>query len=738
MAGGRRFPWLQRVLWGLLALLSGALISFDTWAMEGAGKVPDRLERPDPALTATPQGGAAELCGRLPLYFLENRGQVDKQVKYYEQGPGRAVSFTPAGLKFAFLKEADPGGEPGRRPRKGQALREERLTRTPAKNPPPLQFSLSPVAMSPQVKIAGMDPQAGRVNYLRGSDPQKWRTGIPTYGAVAYLGAYPGIDLKFYGAGRQLEYDVIVQPGADPGQVRFQYRGIQGLEVTREGDLTVHLPGGGSLVQKKPVIYQVIDGVRTPRTGGFKLVSGKNSRGYGFRVASYDKRYPLIIDPVLVYSTYLGGASYDAGYAMAVDRSGNAYITGSTFSGDFPTKEAYRSNNSGNSDVFVTKLNAGGDALVYSTYLGGSGAEEGYGIAVDGDGNAYVTGYTDSNNFPTRNAYQSSRKGSTDAFITKLNAAGNDLVYSTYLGDGIDDAAYALAVDRNGYVYVTGETFNSYSLYNIFTARFDPVGGLVYRVILTGSNDDSGYGVGVDKNGNAYVTGETQSPDFSTTAGAPQAEFAGASDAFVTKLNTIGAVVYSTFLGGANEDAGYGIAVDGNGCAYVTGSTYSTDFPLMKPAQATKKGGSDAFVAKLNAAGTGLVYSTYLGQDNDDEGYGIALDRIGAAYITGWTASLVPDSPGIYNADAYVAKIFPSGVQIGYFYLLGGSDDDWGNGIAVDTRGNVYVTGETWSRDFPTQTPVQGSLKGDADGFVAKIKAILPMIAPIITPLLME
>ncbi len=727
MVSGRRFPWSRRVPWGLLALLSGALISLDsTWAVAGPGQTPDRLERPGLARLSPLQAGAAELSGRLPLYFLENQGQVEGQIKFYEQGPGRAVYFTPAGLKFAFLKEA----EPGRQPRKGKALREARLTREPAKNPPLLQFNLTPVGISPQVKIAGVDPQAGKVNYLRGSDPQKWRTGIPTYGAVAYLGAYPGIDLKFYGTGRQLEYDVIIQPGADPGRVGFQYQGIKGLEVTREGDLIAHLPDGGSLAQKKPVIYQVIDGVRVLRQGGFKLAPGKDTCSYSFEVASYDKKFPLIIDPEVMYSTYLGGSAYDVGNAIAVDKDGNAYITGCTFSSNFPTEGAYDSYLSGNADVFVTKLNAAGDALVYSTYLGGySGAEEGYGIAVDGDGNAYVTGYTDSSSFPTVNAYQSSRKGVNDAFITKLNAAGNGLVYSTYLGDGYDDAAYAIAVDKNGYVCVTGETFNLYSLYNVFVARFDPAGGLIYRTILTGSNDDSGYGVAVDKNGNAYVTGETNSPDFSTTAGVPQAAFAGASDAFVTKLNTIGAVVYSTYLGGGAEDKGYGIAVDNYGNAFVTGTTYSGDFPLENPYQSSKKGNSDAFVAKLNTTGTALIYSTYLGQDNEDEGYGIALDRIGAAYITGWTASPVPGSPGIYTADAYVAKLFPRGTQMGYFYLLGGGDDDWGNGIALDNNGNIYVTGETWSRDFPTKNPFQGSLKGDADGFVAKIRATLPMIA---------
>jgi hypothetical protein len=700
--------------------------------MERPGPTPAEIQSPSPAVP--PQAGAAEVFGRLPLHFIANQGQVDGQIKYYEQGRGRAVYFTPAGIKFAFLKEANPGGEPGRRPRKGKAARKARLSAKPAM---PLQLSLNPVGMSPRVQITGEDPRPGKVNYLRGPDPQRWRTGIPTYGSVSYLGAYPGIDLKFYGAGRQLEYDIIVQPGADPGRVRFQFQGIKGLEATPEGNLIVLLPDGGSLVQKKPVIYQVIDGVRTQREGRFKLGSKKDSHGYCFEVASYDKRYPLIIDPVLVYSTYLGGASYDVGNAIAVDKNGNAYITGCTFSSDFPDKDGYQSYLQGNYDAFVTKLNAAGNELVYSTYLGGYGADEGYGIAVDGDGNAYVTGYTDSSYFPTMNPYQASRKGIADAFVTKLNAAGNALVYSTYLGDGYEDAAYAVAVDNSGFAYVAGETFNLNSLYNVFAARFDPSGGLIYRAILTGSYDDSGYGIAVDKDGFAYVTGETQSSDFSTTTGALQATFAGGSDAFVSKLNSAGAVVYSTYLGGGAEDTGYGIAVDNRGSACVTGTTYSNDFPLKTPYQSSKAGNSDAFVAKLNTTGTDLIYSTYLGQGNDDEGYGIALDRIGAAYITGWSSSPVPDSPGIYAADALVAKLSPSGTQRGYFHLLWGSDDEWGNGIALDNNGNVYVTGETWSKDFPTKNPQQASLKGDADGFVTKVKSTVPNTTGVLM-LLME
>ncbi|MEW6657082.1 MAG: SBBP repeat-containing protein [Thermodesulfobacteriota bacterium] len=729
MLRGRRFPRSPRISWVLLTPLIAAIISVAAIrAVAEAGQTPDRLECPGPARFGLAPAETAEFSSRLPLFFMKNQGQLKGPIKYYEQARGRAVYFTPAGLKFTFLKEAEPVGEPGRRPRKGKALRAARLSRQPAT---PLRFTLNPVGMSRRVQIVGADPRPGKVNYLRGPDPEKWRTGIPTYGAVAYLGAYPGIDLKFYGTGRHLEYDVIVHPGAAPSRVRFQYQGIKGLEVTPDGDLAVHLPDGGSLVQKKPLIYQVIDGVRVPRQGGFKLAPGKDVRGYSFEVASYDKKIPLVIDPEMLYSTYLGGSAYDAGYAVAVDSSGNAYLTGCTFSDDFPAAGGYDSYLSGYEDVFVAKFNAAG-AMVYSTYLGGYGTDEGYGIAVDGSGSAYVTGYTDSSSFPTRNAWQSSRKGSTDAFLTKLNAAGNALVYSTYLGDNYDDAGYGMAVDIAGNAYVAGESFNPGSLYNAFVARFNSSGSQVYRTSLGGAGDDYALGIAADKNGNAYVTGGTRSTNFPVTAGVLQTQFKGGSDAFVAKLNSAGSVVYSTYLGGSLEDEGYGLAVDNYGNPCVAGTTYSIDFPLKSPYQSSRKGNADAFVARLNTTGTALNYSTYLGQDNDDEGFGLALDRSGAAYIAGWTASPVPDSPGIYHADAYVAKLLPSGNKLGYFFLLGGSDDDWGNGIAVDNRGNVYVTGETWSKDFPTKTPQQAALKGDADGFVVKIKGTMSNISGVL------
>jgi hypothetical protein len=384
----------------------------------------------------------------------------------------------------------------------------------------------------------------------------------------------------------------------------------------------------------------------------------------------------------LVYSTYLGGSADDGGNGIAVDGAGNAYVTGTTVSTDFPTANPLQATCAGISDAFVTKLNAAGNALVYSTYLGGSRYDVGNGIAVDGAGNAYVTGFTDSTNFPTANALQATFGGGVngeDAFVAKLNATGHALVYSTYLG----------------------------------------------------GSDDEGNGIAVDGSGNAYITGRTLLSTF-PTANSLQATFGGGfADAFVSKLNAAGnALVYSTFLGGSGDEAGKGIAVDGAGNAYVTGFTSSTDFPTTNPLQATSGGGvygEDAFVAKLNATGNALVYSTYLGGSGDDFGDGIAVDGAGNAYVTGSTDStdfptanpLQATCAGV--SDAFVTKLNAAGNALVYSTYLGGSDGDGGDGIAVDGAGNAYVTGFTSSTDFPTANPLQATYAGVSDVFVTKV-----------------
>ena len=369
---------------------------------------------------------------KAPLSFIKNQGQKDPSTIYYEQGRSHVTTFTKEGIILAL----------------------PRLTKIKEKHDSPEVVTLTPLTSS-SFSIEALDKKEGRVNYILGNDPTNWKINIPTYGAILYKNVYPGIDMKFYGTNNQLEYDIIVSPQADPSKVLLSYQGVKKLSLSPTGDLEISL-GEGSLIQKKPHVYQTISGARKEIEGRF-IVAGNT---YGFEVAPYDKGYPLIIDPVLVYSTYLGGNDYDDVWAIAIDGSGNVYVAGRTETTNFPTTlNPFQGSNAGSLDGFVAKLNPAGNELVYSTYLGGNHADAVTGIAIDGSGSAYVAGHTWSTNFPTTlNPFQGSNAGEGDAFIAKLNPAGNELVYSTYLGGNADDAAYAIAIDGSGNAYVAGRT----------------------------------------------------------------------------------------------------------------------------------------------------------------------------------------------------------------------------------------------------------------------------------------
>jgi hypothetical protein len=507
------------------------------------------------------------------------------------------------------------------------------------------------------------------------------------------------------------------------------------------------------LHMKKPFLYQEHDGVRRPISGGYVLTA---SHQVGFQVGKYDPRLPLVIDPTLFFSTYLGGSGEDQGFGIAVDASGNAYVTGQTASANFPTTGGVAQPSfQGMTDAFIAKLNSTGSALVYSTYLGGSGDDVARGIAVDSSGNAYATGSTTSSDFPTTaGAFKTVLGVALDnAFVTKVNATGS-LVYSTYLGGANTDKAFAIAVDAGGHAYVTGKAsspdfpttpgvFEPIMLGSggsAFVTKLNPTGsGLVYSTFLSAvAHISVGFGIGVDPSGNAYVTGISASAGYPTTAGAFQTTFGGGgNDAFVTKLNPTGSsLVYSTFLGGNASDNVHGLAVDASGTAYVTGATNSPNFPTTSGAfQLAINGGGDAFVTKLNAAGSALVYSTYLGGSEGDDGVSIAVDTSGNAFVTGTTVSLnFPTTAGALQAfggavDAFVAVLDSAGSGLTYSTFLGGSGSEEGRGIAIDTFANAYVTGRTDSANFPITT---GSFQttfagGPADAYVSKIiDVILP------------
>ena len=444
----------------------------------------------------------------------------------------------------------------------------------------------------------------------------------------------------------------------------------------------------------------------------------------------------------LGFSTFIGGSGEEYNNKIAVDSDDNMYITGYTRSNDFPTFNAYNSTYSGNSDAFVAKLNATGNGLVFSTYLGGTLRDGGSDIAVDPSGNSYISGFTESNNFPTYKAYNSTFSGTSDAFVTKLNATGNGLIFSTYLGGTQSDAGLGIAVDPSGTSYISGYTYSSdfptLHAYNssfsgsidVFVTKLNATGnGLVFSTYLGGTQSDAGYGIAVDPVGNSYITGFTQNSNF-PTFNAYNSTYGGYSDIFVTKLNATGnGLVFSTFLGGTQSDEGYGIAIDPMGNSYITGITESSNFPTYNAYNSTYGGYSDIFVTKLNATGNGLVFSTFLGGSSEDLGFGIAIDPMGNSYITGVTGSEDLPTYNAYNStysggyDAFVSKLNATGNGLVFSTFLGGTEEDDGWGIAVDLSGNSYITGNTDSEDFPTYNSFNQTQSGDYDVFVTKLIA---------------
>jgi len=587
----------------------------------------------------------------------------------------------------------------------------------------------------------GLDELPGKANYLVGNDPARWRTNVPTYGKVLYRQVYQGVDVIFYGRGRELEFDCIVAPGADPGVIRLGLVGAEKVEIDGEGDLVLSL--AGELVRiKSPMIYQKQERGHRQIAGGYVLLSSADDSKTGspevaFRVGPYDVKRSLVIDPTLVYSSYLGGSAAEQAFLNGVDASRSAYVVGRTFSLDFPTVSPAQASFAGLVDAFVTKIDATGSVILYSTYLGGSGVDSPIGLAVDSGGNAYVVGSTDSSDFPTVNPAQAAGAGGFDAFVTKLNATGS-VVYSTYLGGSSRENGAGIAPDGNGNAYVTGTTLSAdFPVLNplqpmpagggdAFVTKLSSAGAFVYSTYLGGTGEENGASVGLDATGNVYIIGSTISTDF-PTVNAFQPTNAGGFDGFLTKLNPAGtALVYSTYLGGSATESALEIAVEGNGNVHLSGPTMSGDFPTVNALQAASGGGLDAFVTKVNPAG-GLVYSTYLGGSGTDGSGGVAVDPSGNTYVLGSTAST--DFP-VANAlqatfaggpfDVFIAKISSGGATLLYSTYLGGNARDFGGGIAGDAC-SAYIAGFTESANFPTANAFQPVLAGPSDAFVAQL-----------------
>jgi len=680
--------------------------------------------------------------GRLPLSFEPNVGDSNPEVKFLSRGQGYSLFLT---ANRAVLQVP---------------------TRTPITSAPASfrAISLELLGANPQTQIVASDRLPGVSNYLLGSNPAQWHTGVPHFARVRYRGVYPGVDLVYYGRQQQLEYDFVVAPEADPNRIRLQVQGADALRLDPNGNLILHLPGG-TIHLRRPDVYQQIGNRRQPVVARYILESGNR---VAFALANYDRRRALVIDPRLAYFSYLGGALNESTPSIAVDSAFNAYLAGTTTSTDFPTLGPYQGSLKGASNIFVTKFNSAGTALLFSTYLGGTGTDSAAGIAVDKGFNVYVAGTTSSGDFPVTSgsAYQASPKSANNhVFVTELNSSGSGLVYSTYLSGTNADSASGVAVGPlASTVFVTGTT-QSTDFANVtrpgnltgssefFVAELNTAKqGTASRVYttyvggstpLSGSAVTNGGGIAVDAGGNAYITGGTNYTDM-PVVNAYQSSLKGTENAFVAKLDPNGAFSshsFLTYLGGTGADIGTAIAADSGGNAYVTGSTTSTNFPTATATggtlyQGAFAGTTDAFVTKVAAAGTSLIWSTYLGQTGVSGGLGIAVDANQNSFVTGSTSgtvTTVKPTQGTSGGgtDAFVAEFDVAGTAQFVSYL-GGTGTDHGTGIALDVDGNPYVAGDATVAGLATAGAYQATVQGGTDAFVAHFSGIsdLSFVSP--------
>ncbi len=659
-----------------------------------------------PSARLVPAGAGADA----PLYFVPNRGQTSPEVLFYAQKPGLTLWLTTKGLA---IDRSDPAG--GRSSKRAVS----RLLFLGARK---------------DAQASALDTAGYGVSYFYGSDEAEWRTDIPTSRAVIYRDVYDGIDLKVYGNEREVEYDWIVRPGADPARIRFAIEGEERAALDRDGNLVVGTSQSGLRILR-PASYQVLDGRKVKVASSFRGRDG----AFGFEIGPYDRRSALIIDPlVLAYSTYLGGRGEEWGYSIAVDASGAAYVAGFTDSLNFPPVTVTKPRK----DVFVSKLASDGKSLLYSAFFPSDTDQARLPkLIVDGTGAVYLAGVAVSRQFPVKNAFQKTFKGGwSDAYFLKLAPSGKSLVFSSYLGGKGYDSGIAIAVDAAGYVFVGGQTdsrdfpvknaiqSSSAGRRDVFIAKFTPDGkSLVFATYLGSSGDDALGGLIIDGQGAVYVTGGAgagfplKNPFQKTWGG-------GGEDAFISKLAASGdKLVYSSYLGGPQSERAQALAVDGSGAAYITGYT-NGGFPIKNAFQKSRKGSEEGFVTKVASDGSGLAYSTYLGGSGWDMTFDIAVDGKGAAYVFGSTGSRDFPLKNPYQSalkgrqDAFLIVFAPSGKSLISSTFLGGLyREDWG-GLALDSTGGIYVVGTTNSPDFPVLKAYQKALAGDYDAFVLKFE----------------
>jgi len=661
----------------------------------------------------------------LPLGFESNRGQAESDVMFVGRGDNYALLLKPGEAVLALQRR-----------KQSVAAAEARPSDDDFSAPRRLSMKLEGANSMPVV--SGVDQQQARANYIIGNDPAKWIKGVETYSGVLYSGVYPGIDLMFYGNQQRLEYDFTLSPGADFRGIRLRFEGADQLELNPEGALVLHT-AAGDVRHERPLAYQETNGSRIQIPADFKRFDDGT---IGFQVGDYDLALPLVIDPVLVYSTYVGGSAADSGRGIVADSVGNAYLVGDSFSSDFLTRASTT-----NSDIFVGKLSRNGLLLTYF-FFGGLRNDTATGLTVDGSGNVYLCGSTESTDFPILNSVGSALRGTSDAFVIKLAAVPDQSLifeYSSLIGGSGEEGGASVAVGA-GNAYITGRTssqdFPAVGAIqtafgggdsDAFVSKLATDGkSLVYSTFLGGSGTEDVIrktGLSVDSAGNAYVSGDTQSANFplKNALRGVKTGAAGTFDGFVSKINPGGSdFVYSTYLGGSEDDSALGIANDQAGNAYVTGRTRSTSF-LGSGSTRPSTGTTDAFVAKLNASGSAISYLTFIGGNAGDESANaITVDAAGDAVIAGTAGEGSPTVNSIQSffrggtADAFVAKLAPGGA-VTFSTYLGGSDDDEALAVSLDSEGAIYITGFTDSTDFPTATPLRFANSGGRDIIIAKI-----------------
>jgi hypothetical protein len=746
-----------------------AFLSFVTLFAAATASVAQQSSPANAAPTSVTRAATANY-GKLPMTFEANQGQTASDVKFLSRGPGYVVYLTAGAMVFsARASQVTPKSDS---PVHSQGSASQKANNT--------VIQLGMVGANPNPVAVGEQPQTGKVNYFIGRDKSKWQTNVATYSKVRYKDIYPGIDLVYYGNPSQMEYDFEIAPGANPKQIQFDVKGADSVSVDgSSGDLVLQTKQG-ALHMKSPVLYQTVNKMKLPITGGYSM---KSSTRVAFSLTGYDKSKPLVIDPVLLYSTYLGGLASDQAVGVSVDSDGSAYVAGWTQSTNFPLASQGGNAPSG-TNAFIAKLDVSGSSLLYADYIGGTSEDYAAAITLDSSDNAYITGRTCSSDFPIMNGYQSTITNCWAGFITKVSPDGSSLLYSTYLSGSGTTFATAIAVSAAQEIYVGGWTNaqdfptlnayqstispnqnNYYGEYGFVTHFTADGSALVFSTYLAGNTNivencgspcwPSPYttvnAIALDTSGNAYVAGDTNTYNFPTTENAFMVSQNSPNDAnlgFVSELTGAGALAYSTYFGvtDGNYNTMTAIAVDSNGSAYVTGDSYSNGtFPVTTPNLCDPGAGGcgPAFVTKFDPTGSTLVYSTFLPLQSYAYSQAIVLDAQNNAYLlsqsyNGYMSQVNPIEAFTNQSDLLLVEIDPTGSVVLFSTYIGGNGDDLPGGVAVDASGSIYLAGYTSSSDFPvTAAALQNALGGNTDAFVAKIgTATAPAVA--ISPSLVQ